>query len=238
MGILLYIFLDIVMLYKCKGDFYNAVPITRIEDNNIKLLWLTMVVLIIGLTMLLNSYIIPTELILRILHGIKSDIGGILSWIKKEPKRDALLKTIKTIETKVAIEGKSLSQEDFKRLEETQKQVEEIDTDQEEEMDMVQSFCFFFEGFCRHKCLVFNCFALLFFSIIISTILAMVLSAALLAQYGNIKKDICYPIQKINQGRFLSNGENISVIPEEKRLQIISQNDTHVSIVMPFSSEK
>jgi hypothetical protein len=58
----------------------------------------------------------------------------------------------------------------------------------------------------------------------------MVLSAALLAQYGNIKKDICYPIQKINQGRLLSNGENITVIPEEKRLQIIAQNESHISI--------
>jgi hypothetical protein len=157
--------------------------------------------------------------------------------MKKEPKRDILLKTIKTMETKVAIEGKSLSQEDFKKLEETQKQIEEIDTDQEEEMDMVQSFCFCFEGFCRHKCLIFNCFSLLFFSIVISSILAMVLSAALLAQYGNIKKDICYPIQKVNQGRMLSNGENVSAIPEEKRLQIIAQNETRISIVMPCSSE-
>jgi hypothetical protein len=192
-------FLDTALLYKCKGDFYNAVPITRIEDNNIKLLWLTMIVLIIGLTMLFNSYIILTELILRILHGIKTDIGGILLWIRKEPKKDILLKTIKTMETKVAIEDKPLSQEYFKKLEETQKQEEEIDTDQEEK-DMVQSFCFCFEGFCRHKCLIFNCLALLF-SKIISTILAMVFSAVLLANYGNIKKDICYPIQKINQAR-------------------------------------
>jgi hypothetical protein len=66
------------------------------------------------------------------------------------------------METKVAIEGKSLSQEDFKKLEETQKQVEKIDIDQEEEKDMDQSFCFCFEGFCRHKCLIFNCFALFF----------------------------------------------------------------------------
>jgi hypothetical protein len=65
----------------------------------------------------------------------------------------------------------------------------------------------------------------------------MVLSAALLAQYGNIKKDICYPIQKVNQVRMLSNGENVSLIPEEKRLQIISQNETHISIVMPCSNE-
>jgi hypothetical protein len=49
------------------------------------------------------------------------------------------------METKIAVEGKPLSQEDFKKLEETQKQVEEIDTDQEEK-DMVQSFCFCFEG--------------------------------------------------------------------------------------------
>jgi hypothetical protein len=105
--------LDTAMLYKCKGDFYNAIPITRIKDNNLKLLSLTMIVLIIGLTMVFNSYIIPTELILKILHGIKTDIGGILSWIKKEPKRDILLKTIKTMETKIAIEGKSLSQRRF-----------------------------------------------------------------------------------------------------------------------------
>jgi hypothetical protein len=63
---------------------------------------------------------------------------------------------------------------------------------------MVQICCFCFEGFCKHKCLIFNCFALLFFWIVISTILAMVLSATLLAQYSNIKKDICYPIQKFN----------------------------------------
>jgi hypothetical protein len=133
-NITVHFFLDIALIYKCKGDFYNAVPITRIENNNIKLLWLIMIVLIIGLTMLFNSYFILTELILRILHGIKTDIGGNLSWIRKEPKRDILLKTIKTMETKVAIEGKSLSQEDFKKLEEVQQQVEEIETNQEEKI--------------------------------------------------------------------------------------------------------
>jgi hypothetical protein len=60
-----------------------------------------MVVLIIGLIMLFNSYIIPTELILRLFHIIKSDIGGILSWMKREPKRESLLKTIKSMKTKV-----------------------------------------------------------------------------------------------------------------------------------------
>jgi hypothetical protein len=117
----------------------------------------------------INNYIIPTELILRILHGIKTDIGGILPWIKKH-KTNILLRTIKTMETRVELEGKPLSQEDFKKLEEAQQQIEEIDTNQEEK-DMVQSFCFCFEGFCRHKCLIFNCLALLLVSIIVSTIL-------------------------------------------------------------------
>jgi hypothetical protein len=36
--------------------------------------------------------------------------------------------------------------------------------------------------------------------------------------------------------RKLTNGNNASIIPEEKRLQIVSQNDTHVSVVIPCSS--
>jgi hypothetical protein len=61
------------------------------------------------------------------------------------------------METKIGIEGKPLSQKDFKKLEEAQKQVDEIDVDQEEEKNIIQSFCFCFEGFCRHKYLIFNC---------------------------------------------------------------------------------
>jgi hypothetical protein len=85
-----------------------------------------MVVLIIGLTMLFNTYIIPTELILRLLHCIKSDIGGILSWMKREPKREVLLKIIKTMETKVEIQGDSLSEENFKKLNDIQQQADDI----------------------------------------------------------------------------------------------------------------
>jgi hypothetical protein len=56
----------------------------------------------------------------------------------------------------------------------------------------------------------------------------MALSAALLTQYGNIRKDIYYTIQKLNKVRMLSNGENVSVIPAEKKLQIIAQNETQL----------
>jgi hypothetical protein len=40
-----------------------------------------------------NSYIIPTELILK--------LKGILSWMKKEPKKDIFMKILKVIEVKV-----------------------------------------------------------------------------------------------------------------------------------------
>jgi hypothetical protein len=59
--------------------------------------------------MLFNSYIILTELILRLLHGIKSDIGGILSWLKRELKNEILLKTNKQMETKIEIQRDFLS---------------------------------------------------------------------------------------------------------------------------------
>jgi hypothetical protein len=41
---------------------------------------------------------------------------------------------------------------------------------------------------------------------------------------------------KIEYYEKIANGDNASVIPEEKRLQIVSQNGTHVLIVMPCSS--
>jgi hypothetical protein len=171
-----------------------------------------MIVLIIGF----NNYIIPMELILRILYGIKTDIEGILSWIKKEPKRNILLKTIKTMETKVQLEGKPLSQEDFKKLEEVQQQIDEIDINQEEKNTFQNIRCCF-EGFCRYKCLLINCIILLAFSLVISTLIAMVLSAILLGAYGNIQEDICSPIQRLNTMRKLANGDNVPIIPEEKR---------------------
>jgi hypothetical protein len=69
-------FLDTRLICKCKGNFYNSVLIFRLE-NNIKFLLLLMVVLTIGLTTIFNSYIIPTKLTLRLLHGIKDNIQRI-----------------------------------------------------------------------------------------------------------------------------------------------------------------
>jgi hypothetical protein len=54
--------------------------------------------------------------------------------------------------------------------------------------------------------------------------MAITLSTILLGAYGNIQENICSPTQRLNIMRKLANGENASVILEEKRLQIISQN--------------
>jgi hypothetical protein len=167
--------------------------------------------------MLFNSYIILTELILRLLHGIKSYIGGVLSWMKRKPKREILLKTIKQMETKVEIQGDPLLEKDFKTLNHIQQQADDINTVQEEK-DIFQNITCCFEGFCKHKCLCINCLTLLVFSLIISTMIAMVLSAILLNAYGNIQEDICSPTQKLNNMKILANGNNASIIPEEKRL--------------------
>jgi hypothetical protein len=58
----------------------------------------------------------------------------------------------------------------------------------------------------------------------------------LLNAYGNIEEDICNSIQRMDNMRKLVNGNNALIIPKEKRLQIISQNTAHISIVMLCSS--
>jgi hypothetical protein len=57
-------------MYKCTGGFYSPIQIRIIENNNINLLWLTMIFVIMVLTILFNICIFPTEFILRILHRI------------------------------------------------------------------------------------------------------------------------------------------------------------------------
>jgi hypothetical protein len=121
-------------------------------------------------------------------HGWKENLKGKFSWNNK------------TNGNRSRNSKNSLSEEDFKKLNNNQQQA---------------------------KCI--NCLTLLVFSLILSTI---TLSAILLNAYGNIEEDICGPIQRLNNMRKLANGNNAWVIPEEKRLQIISQNDTHISIVM------
>jgi hypothetical protein len=54
--------------------------------------------------------------------------------------------------------------------------------------------------------------------------------------FGNKEEEICYPIQKKTSSRLLRNQKEANITSSEKILQIISQNETHTSIVMPCDS--
>jgi hypothetical protein len=69
-------------------------------------------------------------------------------------------------------------------------------------------------------------------SLTIATIISMSVMVLILMDYGNKQEEIFKPMQ-IKTSRLLSNGEISEVIPPEKKLQIISQNEWHVSIIMP-----
>jgi hypothetical protein len=57
-------FLDSSIVYKCEGGFYNTSQILANKDNNMDYIWGLMVLLALGLTMVFNIYIFPTEAIL------------------------------------------------------------------------------------------------------------------------------------------------------------------------------
>jgi hypothetical protein len=55
--------------------------------------------------------------------------------------------------------------------------------------------------------------------------------------YGNKQEEICQPMQMKNSDKLLSNGLfSPKVVPPEKKLQIVSKNESHVSTVMPCLS--
>jgi hypothetical protein len=60
--------------------------------------------------------------------------------------------------------------------------------------------------------------------------------AIILMLFGNKEEEICYPIQKKTSSRLLKNQEESNITNSKKTLQIISQNETHTSIVIPCDS--
>jgi hypothetical protein len=64
----------------------------------------------------------------------------------------------------------------------------------------------------------------------------MATMALILMEYGNKQEEMCQPMQIKTSNRLLSNGEISEVIPPEKKLHIVSQNESHISIVTPYSS--
>jgi hypothetical protein len=73
-------------------------------------------------------------------------------------------------------------------------------------------------------------------SLAVVTIISTTVMALILMAYGNKQEEICQPMQMKTSNRLLSNGEISEVTPPEKKLQIVSQNESHISIVMPCSN--
>jgi hypothetical protein len=73
-------------------------------------------------------------------------------------------------------------------------------------------------------------------SLAIATVISIALMAIILISFGNKEEEICFPIQKKTSSRLLRNQEETNITGSEKTLQIISQNETHTSIVMPCDS--
>jgi hypothetical protein len=90
-----------------------------------------MLFIAICLTILFNICIFPTEFILRILHGIKIDIKSILFWIKKKPTKEVIMQTLDSIENKVKVQQKPLTEEDINKMNQIQ-QADGIDFNHEE----------------------------------------------------------------------------------------------------------
>jgi hypothetical protein len=63
-------FLDSGTVYKCEGGFHSSVQTLAYKDNNKDYICGLMVLLALGLTVIFNIYIIPTEIILRVFHYI------------------------------------------------------------------------------------------------------------------------------------------------------------------------
>jgi hypothetical protein len=63
----------------------------------------------------------------------------------------------------------------------------------------------------------------------VTTTISMAVMALILMAYGNKQEEICQPMEMKNSDKLLSNGLfSPKVVPPEKKLQIVSKNESHV----------
>jgi predicted Abi (CAAX) family protease len=91
-------FLDSSIVYKCEGGFYSASQILADKDNNMDYIWGLIVLLALGLTIVFNIYMFPTEAILRMFHHIDFKLGDFTVWIKKKSQKENRFKSKFNIE--------------------------------------------------------------------------------------------------------------------------------------------
>jgi hypothetical protein len=166
-------FSDSETLFKCEGGFYSAGQILALKNTELDWIWVLMVLLAISLTILFNLYICPTEVILRLLHDIQFQVKNLTFGLKRSDKKAKSFELLAKASVKM-LEGDSLFKIEEGEIEKINKEEEELKRLEKEEDN---KFPCCFEGFMRHKCLLYWCIS----SIIISLAIATVISIALMA---------------------------------------------------------
>jgi hypothetical protein len=140
-------FSDTESLFKCKGGFYSAGQILALKDTQLDWIWVLMVLLAIGLTILFNLYICPTEVILRLLHGIQFQVKSLTFGLKRSDKKAKSFELLAKGSVKM-LEGDSLSKIEEEEIEKINKEEELKRLEKEED----NKFPCCLEGFMRIDC--------------------------------------------------------------------------------------
>jgi hypothetical protein len=149
-----------------------------------------MVLLATGLTILFNLYICPTEVILRLLHGIQFQVKSLTFGLKRSDKKAKSFELLAKASVKM-LEGDSLSKVEEGEIERINKEEEELKRLEKEEDN---KFPCCFEGFLRYKCLFCWCISSIIIFLAIATVILIALMAIILMSFGNKEEEICYPI--------------------------------------------
>jgi hypothetical protein len=179
-------FSDLESLFKCEGGFYSAGQIVVLKDTQLDWIWVLMVLLAIGLTILFNLYICPTEVILRLLHGIQFQVKSLTFGLKRIDKKAKSFELLAKASVKM-LEGDSLSKVEEGEIEKINKEEELKRVEKEED----NKFPCCFEGFLRHKCLLCWCISSITISLAIATVISIALMAIILMSFGNKEEEIC-----------------------------------------------
>jgi hypothetical protein len=116
-------FSDTESFFKCEGGFYSADQILALKDTQLDWIWVLMVLLAIGLTILFNLYICPTEVILRLLHGIQFQVKSLTFGLKRSDKKVKSFELLVKASVKM-LEGDSLSKVEEGEIEKINKEEE------------------------------------------------------------------------------------------------------------------
>jgi hypothetical protein len=171
-------FSDAETLFKCEGGFYSSGQTLALKDKELDWIWILMVLLAIGLTILFNLYICPTEVILRLFHGIQFQVKSLTFGLKRSDKKVKSFEMLTKALVKM-LEGEFLSKVEKGEIEKINKE-EELKRLEKEENN---KFSCCFECFLRHKCLFCWCVSRILISLTITTIISITLITIILMSF-------------------------------------------------------